>query len=165
MRIFGWALLWAVIGLVGGFLAAVAIGLVLFEVFDVSQREGAAAMGLVFVIGPFVACLTALATGATAAVVTRRRELRREGGDVAPRQPAPRGVRAAIGGGLGLVGGYGAAVLGLFAFYQLRGTPYFTSYGWALAASWAPFVTAAAGCGLGLWVALRDRGPAAGVSG
>ncbi len=157
MRIFGWALLWAVIGLVGGFVAAVAIGLVVFEVFGVSQREGAAAMGLVFVIGPFVACLTALAAGATAAVVTRRRELRREGGDIAPRPPQGRGVRAAIGGGLGLVGGYGAAVFGLFVFYRLTGSPYFDSYGWALAAAWAPFAAAAAGCGLGLWVALRAR--------
>ena len=165
MRIFGLALVWALIGLVGGYIAAVAIGLVMFEVFAVSQREGAAAMGLAFIIGPFLACLTALAAGATAAVVTRRRELRREGGEIAPRPPAGRGVRAAVGGGLGLLGGYGAAVLGLFAFYQLRGSPYFTSYGWALAASWAPFATAAAGCGLGLWMALRDRGPASGVSG
>ncbi len=157
MRIFGWALLWAVIGFVGGFIAAVVIGAVLFEVFGVSQREGAAAMGLVFVIGPFVACLTALAAAATAAVVTRRRELRREGGEIAPRRPAGRGLRAAVGGGLGLVGGYGAAVLGLFAFYRLTGSPYFSSYAWAYAAAWAPFITAAAGCGLGLWIALRNR--------
>lgn len=157
MRIFGWAIVWALIGLVGGYIAAVAIGLVLFEVFSVSQREGAAAMGLAFVIGPFVACLTALAAGATAAVVTRRRELRREGGEITARQPAGRGVRAAIGGGLGLVGGYGAAVLGLFVFYRLTGSPYFSSYAWALAASWAPFAGAAAGSGLGLWLALRQR--------
>jgi uncharacterized membrane protein YdfJ with MMPL/SSD domain len=157
MRIFGWALLWALIGLVGGFVGAVVVGALLFELFGVSQREGAAAMGLVFVIGPFVACLTALVAGGTAAVVTRRRERRREGGEVAPRQPAGRGVRAAIGGGLGLVGGYGLAVLGLFIVYRLTGSPYFSSYGWALAAAWAPFAAAAAGCGLGLWVALRER--------
>jgi len=157
MRIFGWALLWAVIGLVGGYLGAVVIGALLFELFEVSQREGAAAMGLAFVIGPFVACITALVVGGTAAVVTRRRERRREGGEVAPRAPAGRGVRAVIGGGLGFVGGYGLAVLGLFVFYRLTGSPYFSSYGWALAAAWAPFTTAAAGCGLGLWVALRGR--------
>jgi hypothetical protein len=157
MRIFGWAILWALIGLVGGYVGAVLIGALLFELFEVSQREGGAAMGLAFVIGPFVACLTALVAGGTAAVVTRRRELRREGGEVAPRSPAGRGVRAAIGGGLGLVGGYGAAVLGLYIFYRLTGAPYYSSYGWALAAAWAPFATAAAGCGLGLWVALRER--------
>lgn len=162
MRVLGWALFWGLAGLIGGYIAAVAIGLVLFELFKVSQREGAAAMGLAFVIGPFVACLVALAAAATAAVVTRGRERQREGGHMAPRQPWGRGVRAAIGGVLGLVGGYGAAVIVLAAFYALRGSPYFSSYAWAYAAAWAPFLAAALGGGFGVWLALRDKGPAAG---
>ncbi len=162
MRVLGWALFWGVAGLVGGYVAAVGVGLVLFELFNVSQREGAAAMGLAFVIGPFVACLVALASAATAAVVTRRRERQSEGGHVAPRQPLGRGGRAAVGGMLGLIGGYGAAVIVLAAFYALRGSPYFSSYAWAYAAAWAPFIAAAAGGGFGIWIALRDKGAAAG---
>jgi hypothetical protein len=162
MRVLGWALVWGLIGLVGGYIAAVGIGIVLFEVFRVSQREGAAAMGLVFVIGPFVACLVALASAATAAVVTRRRERQREGGHVAPRRPWGRNTRAAVGAVLGLIGGYGAAVIVLAAFYALRGSPYFSSYAWAYAAAWTPFLAAALGGGFGVWLALRDKGPAAG---
>lgn len=162
MRVLGWALFWGIAGLVGGYIAAVGIGLVLFEVFRVSQREGAAAMGLAFVIGPFVACLVALASAATAAIVTRKRERQREGGHVAPRQPWSRGARAVVGGILGLIGGYGAAIIALAAFYALRGSPYFSSYAWAYAAAWAPFIAAALGGGLGVWLALRDRGNAPG---
>lgn len=162
MRVLGWALFWGLAGLVGGYVAAVAIGLVVFEVFNVSQREGAAAMGLAFIIGPFVACLVALASAATAAIITRGRERKREGGHIGPRQPWGRGARAAVGGTLGLIGGYGAAVLVLAAFFALRGSPYFSSYAWALAAAWAPFLAAAAGCGFGIWIALRDKGAATG---
>lgn len=162
MRVLGWALFWGIAGLVGGYIAAVGIGLVLFEVFRVSQREGAAAMGLAFVIGPFVACLVALASAATAAVVTRGRERQREGGHIGPRQPWGRGARAVVGGFLGLIGGYGAAIIILSAFYALRGSPYFSSYAWAYAAAWAPFIAAALGGGLGVWLALRDRGNAPG---
>lgn len=162
MRVLGWALFWGLAGLIGGYVATVAIGLVLFELFKVSQREGAAAMGLAFVIGPLVACLVALASAATAAVVTRGRERQREGGHMAPRQPWGRGARATVGGILGLVGGYGAAVIVLAAFYALRGSPYFSSYAWAYAAAWAPVLAAALGGGFGVWLALRDKGPAAG---
>ena len=81
---------------------------------------------------------------------------------MAPRQPWGRGARATVGGILGLVGGYGAAVIVLAAFYALRGSPYFSSYAWAYAAAWAPVLAAALGGGFGVWLALRDKGPAAG---
>jgi hypothetical protein len=46
-------------------------------------------------------------------------------------------------------------VLVLAAVYQLRGTPYFPSYAWALAASWFPFALAAAGAAGGIVLARR----------
>jgi len=45
--------------LVLGYLTAVGLGLVAFDVFDVSQQEGAAAMGLVFILAPAAAMLCA----------------------------------------------------------------------------------------------------------
>lgn len=50
----------AFIALLVGYAAALGIGLVAFEVFEVSQREGANAMGLAFVICPLVAVLSAV---------------------------------------------------------------------------------------------------------
>ncbi|WP_296577793.1 hypothetical protein [Phreatobacter sp.] len=163
MRIFGWALLWAVIGLVGGFVAAVIIGAMLFDFFKVSQFEGAAAMGLFFVIAPIVACITALVAGTSAAFVTHRRQRQRADGQAAPSQPWGRGPRAILGAAIGLAGGYGAALLGLLAYLRLSGSEYFSSEALAQVAALAPFMGAAAGCGLGLWIALRDRGPAPGA--
>jgi len=76
----------ALLVLVLGYAVALGIGLIAFEVFEVSQREGANAMGLLFVICPSVAVLSALiaaiwywiasgrraATTAPAAVAARR---------------------------------------------------------------------------------------------
>ncbi len=45
--------------LVLGYLAAIGLGLIAFDVFAVSQREGAAAMGLVFILAPAAALLAA----------------------------------------------------------------------------------------------------------
>ena len=50
----------ALLALVAGYAAALGVGLVAFEVFEVSQREGANAMALAFVICPFVAVLSAV---------------------------------------------------------------------------------------------------------
>jgi LPXTG-motif cell wall-anchored protein len=50
----------ALLALVLGYVAALGVGLVVFEVFEVSQREGANAMGLAFVICPFVAVISAV---------------------------------------------------------------------------------------------------------
>lgn len=51
----------ALLALVIGYAAAFAAGLVVFEVFDVSQREGANAMGLAFIIAPLFAVICAIA--------------------------------------------------------------------------------------------------------
>lgn len=85
--------------LVAGYLAALGLGLVAFDVFDVSEREGAAAMGLAFVIGPAMAIACALIAGLWYWIVSGRRN---------PQARAPRGsaVRlvwttvAALGGWL-----------------------------------------------------------------
>lgn len=48
----------ALLALVVGYATALGVGLVAFDFFEVSQREGANAMGLAFVICPFVAVLS-----------------------------------------------------------------------------------------------------------
>ena len=48
----------ALLALVVGYATALGVGLVAFDIFEVSQREGANAMGLAFVICPFVAVLS-----------------------------------------------------------------------------------------------------------
>jgi hypothetical protein len=159
MRAFTWAVIWGLISLVGGYVATVAIGLVLFDIFRVSQREGAAAMGLAFVIGPFVACLIALVAATVAAIMVSRRDRARAEGQLPPAQPWGRGPRAVLGAILGAVGGYGLAIALLALFYALRGSPYFSSYAWALAAAWTPFIAAIAGGGLGIWIAMRRSAP------
>ena len=50
----------ALLALAIGYAAALGIGLIAFEVFDVSQREGANAMALAFVICPLVAVLMSI---------------------------------------------------------------------------------------------------------
>lgn len=157
MRVFGWALAFALIGLVGGYAATLGIGIVLMDVHGVSQREGAAAMGLAFVIAPMGACVTAVVAAATAAMITSRRERDRLGETPAPPRPWSRAARGVAGGFGGFVSGYGAAVLILFAFYQLRGSPYFESYGWAFAAAWLPFVLGIAGAAGGARLAMREH--------
>ena len=54
------AALVALLALVVGYAAALGVGLVAFDVFEVSQREGANAMALAFVICPSVAVLSAV---------------------------------------------------------------------------------------------------------
>ncbi len=46
---------------IAGYLAALFGGVLLMEAFNVSQREGAAAMGLAFVIAPMIAVIVGLA--------------------------------------------------------------------------------------------------------
>lgn len=50
----------ALLALVLGYAVALGVGLVAFDVFEVSQLEGANAMGLMFVICPSVAVLSAV---------------------------------------------------------------------------------------------------------
>ncbi len=161
MRVFAWAALFGLIGLVGGYAATLGIGIVLMEVWKVSQREGAAAMALAFVFAPMGACLTAIVAAAAAAVITRRRQREFEAVSVAPRPGWSRRTRGIVGGLVGFVLGYGAAVLILAVFYQLRGSPYFDSYFWALAAAWSPFLLAGLGTAGGAILAMRGATPAA----
>lgn len=123
-------LLVALAALVGGYLSALGIGLVAFEVFDVSQREGAAAMGLAFVIGPAVGLVCAL----IAAVWYWLRSGRRDPGIRAPRGSgwfAARVVAAAVVGWL----------CGLLLQWLLAGQSYDT-FAVALAVSQAPLLLA-----------------------
>jgi hypothetical protein len=161
MRVFAWAALFGLIGLVGGYAATLGIGIVLMDIWKVSQREGAAAMALAFVFAPMGACLAAIVAAATAAIVTRRRQREHEAISVAPRPGWSRRTRGIVGGLGGFVLGYGAAVLILALFYQLRGSPYFSSYLWALAAAWAPFVLAGLGAAGGASLAMRGAPQAA----
>lgn len=52
-------LLVTLLALVVTYLAAIGLGLIAFDAFDVSQQEGAAAMGLVFILAPAAAMLCA----------------------------------------------------------------------------------------------------------
>ncbi|MGX5665443.1 hypothetical protein ACWKW9_05655 [Rhizobium daejeonense] len=59
--------------LVGGYLAALGVGLAAFDVFEVSQLEGANAMGLAFFICPLVAVISALMAGIWYWIVSGKR--------------------------------------------------------------------------------------------
>jgi hypothetical protein len=161
MRIFAWAALFGLIGLVGGYAATLGIGIVLMDVWKVSQREGAAAMALAFVFAPMGAVVLAIAAATCAAMVTARRQRDRHGIVAAPRPGLGRTARGVIGGVAGFILGYGIAVLALYVFYQLRGSPYFSSYLWALAAGWSPFLLAGLGAAGGAALAMRGARPAA----
>lgn len=123
-------LLVALAALVAGYLAALGLGLVAFDVFAVSEREGAAAMGLAFVIGPAVAIACALVAGVWYWIFSGRRN---------PRARAPRGsavllvwtVVAALGGWLA----------GLLLQWMLMGRSYET-FIVALGVSEAPVIGA-----------------------
>jgi hypothetical protein len=84
------AALVALLALVAGYAAALGVGLVAFDVFEVSQREGANAMALAFVICPFVAVLSAVV--ADNLVLDRFRSARRDNGNPHSRG----GTRAAM---------------------------------------------------------------------
>ena len=49
------------VGLIASWVAAVAIGIGYSEIFPVNQREGAFAMGLMFIIGPFCGVIGGIA--------------------------------------------------------------------------------------------------------
>jgi membrane-associated PAP2 superfamily phosphatase len=155
MRVFAWAALFGLIGLVGGYAATLGIGIALMDVWTVSQREGAAAMALAFVFAPLGACVTAIVAATAAAIITRRRQREFEAISIAPRPGWSRRTRGMVGGLAGFALGYGAALLILAVFYQLRGSPYFSSYLWALAAAWSPFLPAGLGAAGGASLAMR----------
>lgn len=61
-------ILWAIAGCVGGAAAAMAIGIAAGEVFDISQAEGAYAMGVAFFWTPLGGLVGAVAAGIWAAL-------------------------------------------------------------------------------------------------
>jgi hypothetical protein len=123
-------LLVALAALAGGYLCALGIGLVAFEVFDVSQREGAAAMGLAFFISPVAGLVCAL----IAAVWFWLRSGRRDPAVRAPRGAAWLAARVAAA----VVVGW---LCGLFLQWLLAGQSYDT-FVVALAVSQAPLLLA-----------------------
>ncbi|MBN8940929.1 MAG: hypothetical protein J0H01_15615 [Rhizobiales bacterium] len=152
MRMFWWGLFGATAGLILGYLATVAIGVVAMELFQVSQREGAAAMGLVFIIGPLGGLVSAVIGTAWALIATRRRMRRREAGTLGAPQPFSPTTRIALGIVIGLLAGYAAAWLLMEIFYAARGDRFFATYAAALTAAWTPIVMALGGGGLGGWL-------------
>lgn len=134
----------ALAALVGGYLAAVGIGLVAFDVFEVSQREGAAAMGLAFVIGPAVAIACALVAGLWYWISSGRRN---------PQIRAPRGSAVRLAwAAAAAVGGW---LAGFLLQWMLEGRSYET-FIVALAVSLAPWL-GALGLAAATWFLLRRK--------
>ncbi len=138
------AVLVALAALVVGYLVALGIGLVAFDVFAVSEREGAAAMGLIFVLCPAVAIACALVAGIWSWIVSGRRH---------PQARAPRGsaVRLALAAAAAL----GGWLAGLLLQWMLEGRSYET-FILALAVSLAPWL-GALGLAAATWFLLRRR--------
>lgn len=154
MRPWGWGIVGGMAGLVAGFVATVAIGLVAFEIFDVSQREGAAAMGLVFFMGPVGAVMGAIMGAALAVWLARRMASAARPGSGASTSRPLRLVLATVAGAiLGYWTGLGLLHLTL----ALRGSRSFDSHAIAYALSNIPTLVMLAGAGLGAWLTLRRR--------
>lgn len=134
----------ALAAVVAGYLAALGIGLVAFDVFQVSQREGAAAMGLVFVIGPAVAIICALVAGLWYWIFSGRRNLQAR---------APRGSAARLG--WAFAAALGGWLAGLLLQWMLQGRSYET-FVVALTVSPAPWF-GALGFAAATWLLLRRR--------
>ncbi|WP_439575373.1 hypothetical protein [Phreatobacter sp.] len=159
MKPWGWGIAGGLVGLVAGFAATIAIGLVAFEVFKVSQREGAAAMGLVFMIGPVGAVIGAI-IGATFAVWFARRSTRAIADKVTGERTNPassRSLRLVVavvaGGGVG----YWIGLALLHLALAIRGSRSFDNYAAALALSHISTIVMLAGAALGAWIVLRRR--------
>ncbi len=120
----------ALAALVAGYLAALGVGLVAFDALEVSQREGAAAMGLAFVIAPAVAIACALAAAIWYWIFSGRRN---------PEARAPRGSAARlVWAAVAALGGW---LAGLLLQWMLAGRSYET-FIVALAVSEAPVIAA-----------------------
>ncbi len=147
----------ALLALVLGYAAALGIGVVAFDVFAVSQREGANAMALVFVICPFVAVLSALAAAIWYWVWSGRRARAARTGDQSAATAA-----ASTGIGARLLPVVVAAVVGWLAGmllqWGLAGRSYET-FIVALAVSTAPWIGAIGLGGATWWLARARRTP------
>ncbi len=134
----------ALAALVAGYLVALGVGLVAFDVFEVSQREGAAAMGLAFIICPAVAIVCSLAAAIWYWIVSGRRN---------PEVRAPRGSAARLA--WAFAAALGGWLAGLFLQWMLEGRSYET-FIVALTVSLAPWL-GALGLAAATWFLLRRR--------
>jgi hypothetical protein len=139
----------ALLAMVLGYGAALGIGVVAFEVFDVSQREGANAMALAFFICPLVAVVSAVVAGAWYWVRTGRR--------AATAGPPTPGRSRGIGGRVLLIvaAAAGGWLAGLILQWVLAGRSYET-FVVALVVSLAPWIGAIL-CGGGTWWRTRTK--------
>jgi hypothetical protein len=139
-------LLWAVVALVLGYIVAISIGLVAFEVFEVSQREGAAAMGLAFVISPFVAVVSSFTAAIWCWIASGR-------GVETPASSAPnrrRILRFVLVGAAGMFGWYA----GTFLQWILAGRAY-DSFVLALLVTIAPWLGLGTSAATAWWILRR----------
>lgn len=130
--------------LVGGYLAALGVGLAAFDFFEVSQFEGANAMGLAFFICPLAAVVSALVAGIWYWIVSGRSNPETRTAPGAKTRVAWVAV-AAVGGWLA----------GLLLQWFLAGQSYET-YIVALAVSLAPWLGAIGSAAAALWMQRRD---------
>ena len=128
----------AVVTLIAAYVAAMAIGLLAFDILDVSEREGASAMALAFVICPAVAVIAALVAAPIYFKASGRPAL------ADARKPWPRSVTA---GGAALAG----FLSGLLLQWVLSGRLYET---WTAATlvSLSPWIGALLLGGISLYV-------------
>lgn len=127
-------LLVTLLALVVTYLAAIGLGLIAFDVFAVSQREGAAAMGLVFILAPAAALL-----GAFVAAIWSWRAFGRPKGEAATATPGRK--RGAIRLAVMAAAALGGWMAGTLLQWLLWGQS-FEMYLVALVVSEAPMIGA-----------------------
>ena len=146
------AALVALLALVVGYAAALGVGLVAFDVFEVSQREGANAMALAFVICPSVAVLSAAVATIWYWIASGRRAATRNPiAAVAHRGNAARVAAIAVAVVIGWLAG---ALLQ----WMLAGRSY-EAFIVALAVSTAPWIGAIVLGGLTWWLTRPRKAP------
>ncbi len=140
----------ALLALVVGYAAALGVGLVAFDVFEVSQREGANAMALIFVICPFVAVLSAVVAAIWYWIASGRRAATTSPTAVgAPRGNAVRVFSIAVS----VIVGW---LAGTLLQWVLAGRSYET-FVVALAVSMAPWIGAIVLGGVTWWLTRRRK--------
>ncbi len=142
----------ALLALVVGYAGALGAGLVAFDVFEVSQREGANAMALAFVICPFVAVLSAVVAGIWYWIASGRRAA---AGNPSPlmthRHNAGRVAAIAVSVVIGWLAG-------ALVQWMLAGRSY-EAFIVALAVSTAPWIGVIVLGGLTWWLTRRRKAP------
>jgi hypothetical protein len=143
----------ALLALAIGYAAALGIGLAAFEAFGVSQREGANAMALAFVICPLVAVLTSVVAAIVYWTTSGRPDTAtRPSTAETPRSKAVRFFLIAVSAVTGWLAG-------LLLQWVLAGRSYET-FILALSVSLAPWIgMLVLGCAT-TWLTRRQEGPA-----